>query len=176
MRQKVTSKEQILEVALDIAVREGIDEVNIRKLAKECRIAIGSMYNYYSNKDALIRAVAETFWSAILKDQERLYHSGMGFTMFLEQYYSFLYSRLSKYDNGWLAKMNGRIPQKKEAIQLLHTVLLADGKVKHSIWNMELNQDAFVDYVFSNLIALLQAGENNCRFFLYLLEHLLYDE
>ena len=41
---------------------------------------------------------------------------------------------------------------------------------------MELNQEAFVDYVFSNLIALLQTGESNCRFFLYLLEHLLYDE
>jgi hypothetical protein len=27
----------------------------------------------------------------------------------------------------------------------------------------------------TNLMALLQAGENNCRFFLFLLEHLLYD-
>ena len=33
MRQKVTSREQIREAALAIAVREGIDHVSIRKLA-----------------------------------------------------------------------------------------------------------------------------------------------
>lgn len=176
MRQKVTSREQILQVALQIALREGIDKVNIRKLARECQIAIGSMYNYYSNKDALIKAVAETFWETILKDQEMLYRKGMTFTMFLEQYYQFLYGRLSRYDSGWLSSMNGRIPQKKEAVALLRKVLENDSKINPSIWNMELNQEAFVDYVFSNLIALLQTGESNCRFFLYLLEHLLYDE
>ena len=35
--------------------------------------------------------------------------------------------------------------------------------------------DAFVEYVFVNLMALLQACEKHCRFFLFLLEHLLYD-
>ena len=50
-----------------------------------------------------------------------------------------------------------------------------DKRIWYAIWNMELNQDTFVDYVFVNLMALLQAGENNCRFFIFLLEHLLYD-
>ena len=72
MRQKVTSREQIREAALAIAVREGIDHVSIRKLASACDMAVGSMYNYYPDKDALIEAVAETFWGTIMKDQEKL--------------------------------------------------------------------------------------------------------
>ncbi len=175
MRQKVTSREKILEAAMEIAVREGVDHVSIRKLAKGCGIGLGSMYNYYPDKDALIRAVSETFWNHILRDQDKLYRSGIGFTMFLEQYYGFLYGRLAQYDTGWLSRINQDSKQRENAIGLLKEVLEQDERVNPVIWNMELNQDAFVEYVFVNLMALLQAGENNCRFFLFLLEHLLYD-
>jgi len=67
------------------------------------------------------------------------------------------------------------VPSGRRRIQLLREVLDQDERINPSIWNMELNQDAFVEYVFVNLMALLQAGENNCRFFIFLLEHLLYD-
>ena len=174
MRQKVTSKEQILDAAMEIAICEGVDHVSVRKLASACGIAVGSMYNYYPDKETLIEAVAEQFWGRILSDQEKLYRRGMEFTLFLEQYYGFLYGRLSRYDKSWLAQMNGRT-KKREALCLLREVLDADSRVNPAIWNMELNQDTFVDYVFVNLMALLQAGENNCRFFIFLLEHLLYD-
>ena len=69
MRQKVTSREQIREAALAIAVREGIDHVSIRKLASACNMAVGSMYNYYPDKDALIAAVAETFWGSCIAEE-----------------------------------------------------------------------------------------------------------
>lgn len=175
MRQKVTSREQILDAALAIAVREGVDSVSVRKLARALDIAVGSMYNYYPDKESLMAAVAETFWGNIMRDQEKLYRKGMTFTVFLEQYYSFLYSRLSRYDRSWLAQMNARRPKGQEAVLLLQQALMGDMEINHAIWNMELNQDTFTAYVFANLIALLQAGENNCRFFIYLLEHLLYD-
>jgi AcrR family transcriptional regulator len=174
MRQKVTSREQILEAAMEIAIREGVDHVSIRKLANACGIGVGSMYNYYPDKEALIAAVSEQFWDQILENQEMVYRSGMGFTLFLEQYYGLLYGRLSRYDKSWLAEMGGRT-KREEMLSLLHAVLGEDTRVNPAIWNMELNQDAFCEYVFVNLMALLQAGENNCRFFIFLLEHLLYD-
>lgn len=174
MRQKSTSREEIEKAALEIAVRDGIDQVSVRKLARACGIAVGSMYNYYPDKDALIDAVAETFWENIMQDQEKLYRRGMGFTAFLEQYYSFLYSRLLRYDKSWLVQMNSRKPKMKEAMELFRQVLEDDARVNPAIWNMELNQESFLKYVFVNLTALLQAGEKNCRFFIYLLEHLLY--
>ena len=175
MRQKVTSREKILDAAMGIAVREGVDHVSIRKLAKSCGIGLGSMYNYYPDKEALIRAVSETFWDRILSDQDKLFRSGMGFTVFLEQYYGFLYGRLAQYDTSWLSQINEQSAQRKAAITLLREVLDQDTRINPAIWNMELNQDAFVEYVFVNLMALLQAGEKHCCFFLFLLEHLLYD-
>lgn len=174
MRQKCTSKEEIKQAALEIAIRDGVDKVSIRKLAGACGIAVGSMYNYYPDKEALIDAVAEAFWENIMKDQEKLYRRGMNFTAFLEQYYSFLYSRLMQYDESWLAQMNSRGPRMQETMLLFGQVLDEDVRVNPAIWNLELNQESFLKYVFVNLTALLQAGEKNCRFFIYLLEHLLY--
>ena len=173
MNEKITTREEILEHALDISMREGIDKVSIRKLAAECQIAIGSMYNYYPNKQALMTDVSENFWSIILLNQEELYRSGMGFTMFLGQYYSFLYGRLFQYDNSWLGAMDEKT--KKQTVDFLRRVLDEDERVLPSIWNIDLNQEALCDYVLTNIIALLRMGENNCRFFIFLLEHLLYN-
>lgn len=174
MNHRVIARDQILEKAMEIALREGVDHVSIRKLASACGIAVGSVYNYFPNKEALIAAVAEQFWSAILTDQEKLYRKGMSFTAFLEQYYSFLYGRLAQYDKSWLVQISGR-ESEQSVIRLLKRVLLSDRRVNGSIWNMELNEDAFCRYAVINLMALLQVGESNCRFFIFLLEHLLYD-
>ena len=173
MKQKVTTREAILEHALAIAKREGVDQVSSRKLAKECGIAVGSMYNYYPDKQTLISAVSQNFWSTLIKDQDRLYREGMGFTFFLEQYYMFLFVKLSDYDRSWLKEMDQGT--KNQTVMLFKRVLDNDDRVNQSIWNMELNQDIFCNYVLTNIIALLRAGENNCRFFVFLLEHLLYD-
>lgn len=173
MNHRVTSKDLILEKAMEIAIEEGVDAVNMRRLATSCGIALGSVYNYYKDKDAIIREVAERFWTGILADQEKVYRDGMDFTTFLEQYYRYLYGRLARYDKSWLMGMSGRSPE-KEAIRLLQKAIKQDRRVDKSIWNMELNEDAFCEYVMTNIMALLRAGENNCRFFIFLLDHLLY--
>ena len=64
---------------------------------------------------------------------------------------------------------------KKQTVDFLRRVLDEDERVLPSIWNIDLNQEALCDYVLTNIIALLRMGENNCRFFIFLLEHLLYN-
>lgn len=173
MNHRVTTQEKILDTAMEIAVREGIDRLSIRKVASACGIAIGSVYNYCHNKESLNTAVAERFWNGIFADQDQLYYSGMGFTRFLEQYYLFLFGRLSRFDSSWLREMEIGVPG-RTAIPLMRRVLDEDRNIHREIWNMELNEDTFCEYVFINVMALLRAGENNCRFFIFLLEHLLY--
>lgn len=175
MNHRVTSKEIILEKALELAIKEGVDQLSIRKLSKACGIAIGSIYNYYSNKEALVEAMAESFWNSIFQEQNQLYRKGIRFTQFLEQYYSFLYGKMMPYDNSWIRELEGKIP-KENSLQLLQRVLMEDCDLNQSIWNMEFRPDSFCEYVFTNLMALLQSGEYNCRFFVFLLENLLYNE
>ena len=173
MKPRVTSQEKILEQAMEIAKKEGVDNLSVRKLSAACGIAIGSVYNYFPNMDALMTAMADAFWNGIFKDQTKVYRSGMGFTFFLEQYYNFLYVKMAPYDGSWIKEMDGKIP-KEEAIRLLQQALMEDRRVNGSIWNMEFHPKSFCEYVFTNLMALLQSGEGNPRFFIFLLENLLY--
>ena len=114
MNHRVTSTDLILEKALLIAKREGVDKLSIRKIATACGIAVGSVYNYYPDKEALVTAMAEVFWNNIFSDQERLYHHGMSFTQFLEWYYSYLYAKMSPYDGSWVNKHGQGEPQRIE--------------------------------------------------------------
>jgi len=144
---------------------------HIQGIDPEYKRTIGNCYGGTIKKYNIM----EDFWKEIFKNQEQLYGEGMKFTQFLEQYYILLYGRLAPFDKSWLKEMEGRIPE-KTAIPIMRKVLDTDDQINASIWNMELNEDAFCEYVFINIMALLRAGENDCRFFIFLLEHLLYGE
>ena len=45
----ITSKEEILKAGRKIAQEKGLSAINMRSVAAECNIALGTLYNYYSN-------------------------------------------------------------------------------------------------------------------------------
>jgi AcrR family transcriptional regulator len=52
------SRERILEVALEVAEKEGIDALSMRRLAQELDVWPMSVYRYFQDKDALLDAMA----------------------------------------------------------------------------------------------------------------------
>lgn len=50
-------KEDILEKALKMLYDGDIDDVNIRRIAKECNIGMGTVYNYFPSKQELMKDV-----------------------------------------------------------------------------------------------------------------------
>ena len=80
-------------------------------------------------------------------------------------------------DNGGSAPKTNKLSfeMNGHGTQIAQQVLKEDEKVNNSIWNMDFQPENFCQYVFTNIMALLQSGEANCRFFIYLLEHLLYE-
>ena len=65
MNTIVTSKEEILCVSRDLIQKQGWNALNIRTVAKECNISVGSIYNYFRNKSDLITATVESVWRDI---------------------------------------------------------------------------------------------------------------
>lgn len=55
-------KETLIETATEIARKEGLSGLKLRDLAKQCHIALGTLYNYYPTKDDLILDVVQQFW------------------------------------------------------------------------------------------------------------------
>ena len=67
MSRAVTSEEEILKVSCGIVAKKGIATVNMRTVASECGIALGSLYNYFSSKSELLSATIESVWKDIFQ-------------------------------------------------------------------------------------------------------------
>lgn len=55
-------KPQILKATREIIAQEGYEAINMRRVAKCTGIAVGTLYNYYKNKDLLLVSVFEESW------------------------------------------------------------------------------------------------------------------
>lgn len=68
--KKKTIYNKILEVAQrDIAVL-GYDKVSMRKIAAKCNISVSNLYNYFSNKEALLDSLVGEFYYQVLNIEQ----------------------------------------------------------------------------------------------------------
>ena len=65
MNTVVTSKEEILKTSRELIQQHGWSAVNIRSVAAACGVSVGSIYNYYDSKAALVGATVESVWCEI---------------------------------------------------------------------------------------------------------------
>ena len=70
MNTVVTSKEEILRTSRELIRREGWSAVNIRSVAAACGVSVGSIYNYFESKSALVGAAVESVWCEIFHRPE----------------------------------------------------------------------------------------------------------
>ena len=70
MNKTATSRQALLEAAREIARRDGLGHISIRRTAAMCSVSIGTVYNYYPAKADLVLAVIEDFW-------KRVFHGGL---------------------------------------------------------------------------------------------------
>ena len=63
-------RETILKESRAILFRSGYHELSIRAIAEACGVAVGTIYNYYDNKDTIVAHVMMEDWSQILREME----------------------------------------------------------------------------------------------------------
>lgn len=70
MNTVVTSKEDILKTSRELIRQQGWSAVNIRSVAAACGVSVGSIYNYFDSKAALVCAAVESVWREIFHQPE----------------------------------------------------------------------------------------------------------
>ena len=58
-REKQEMKDRIVQAAREMFLEEGFEKVSIRKIADRIAYSVGTIYNYFKNKDELFHAVHE---------------------------------------------------------------------------------------------------------------------
>lgn len=185
MNKVVTSKEDILAVSKEMVIKNGIQEINMRNVAKQCGVAVGSVYNYFPSKNDLMIAVIDAIWkeiiqgisdctlsSGFLENIEKLFYSVKSGG----EKYPFFFSihSMSVAKSG---KDKGRetMNQYFESVKcdLLHS-LQKDQRIKQEFFSEKCTQIDFIEFVFSNLISLLIRNQNSCDVLLEIVKGTIY--
>ena len=179
-----TSREEIMRVSRKIVSEKGLPALNMRTLAKECGIALGTLYNYYSDKDDLVVAAIESVWQDILEKSAP--DSGVSFSQYVTQTYAHIVEKLKDYPDflaahsisvagsvkgkarGMMERFFGKIRSE------LHEVLQNDKNVDRSVFSDIFCEENLIEHVLDNIIILIIKGKPDCATLTEILDRLLY--
>lgn len=185
MKPVIISQEAILDTCRKLVTTEGLPAINMRSVAKTCGVAVGSLYNYFPSKDALLQATVRSVWMDIF--------SGSGDTMacksFLE-YLQWMFARMqwacTQYP-GFLtlhavsftekSRMQGRQEMEQYFAHLkagMLSILENDPNVRPDAFGETLSRGELVDLSFSTLVWLFLQGKSSCDAFFEMIRRAIY--
>ena len=156
-----------------IAAERGLTAVSMRAVARESHIALGTLYNYYADKDELVLATVESIW-------QEIFHTDAGSLTarpFPEQVASLFecVRRGTQRYPGFLGAHSmviagARRGEARRAMEAcfahmkagLLAGLAADPAVNPAAFSDAFTQSDLVDFALDHLLLLLMKGEEDC--------------
>lgn len=185
MNAGITSKETILQECRRIVASRGLSAVNMRSVAQECHIALGTLYNYYANKDELLLAIVEDIW----KDIFHMNHgctTDFSFPEYVEYIFECVQKGVEDYPDFFTAHSVSIASSGKEKARStmnhwfahikegMSEVLQADKKVSADAFTTSFAQSEFIDFVLDNILLLLVQGKQSCEVLKEIIQRSIY--
>lgn len=185
MNTVVTSKEEILKASRELIQQKGWAAVNIRSVAAACGVSVGSIYNYYDSKAALIGATVESVWCEI-------FHRSEDETVFQDTQacITWLYGRMEygcqQYPGFFTLHSLGFMGEDKSdgkrrmqqtwqhILEGLCSVLKRDTKVRPDAFTEPLTAEKFADLLFSLMLSALMRQDYDPTAVLEIIRRTLY--
>lgn len=184
MNKSGISRELLLGAAREIAYSRGLSQVNIRAVASQCGVAVGSIYNYFPTKADLIAAVIEDFWRTAAHRETCTVQPGECYPHYVGRLYAELFKRLSLFQSGWLAQisvLSAETRQKGRALEAKCFAHLCDGLTHAMAQDPRTAKRpdewaALTDLTFRTVMSLLREGAPDCTYLQQVLEGYLSHE
>jgi len=169
----VTSREAILKGCRDIVSENGLSAVNMRSVAERCHVALGSLYNYFSSKDALILATIESVWQDIFHTENGC-DDTLPFVAYINRIFTDVRCGTEKYPNFFTAHSlsfaSGEKSRAKDTMKHyfshmklgMKKALDRDVSVRKDAFSSALTKSDFLDFVLTNLLVLLMQQKKDC--------------
>ncbi len=181
----VTSKEAILKVCRELVSEQGLATLNMRTVAEACHVALGSLYNYFPNKDELVLSVIESVWQDIFH-MEQDCHAELSFPEYVNWIFESVRKGSLAYPNFFTAHSlsfasSGKnrakefmaryfVHMKIGMTQSLH----GDGAVRPDAFTAEMTEADFTAFVLTNILTLLVHQKENCDVLLAVIRRTIY--
>lgn len=182
---EITSKEAIMRVCKGIVSRQGLAALNMRAVARECGTALGTLYNYYSDKDELVLATIGSIWHDIFRAPRGCTGSRL-FTEYVGGLFGNIRSVSVDYPGFFAAHSAAAAGigggKAREAMdkcyaeikEELLSALRSDANVKPAAFSGGFTQEAFVKFVLDNIILLLSQPEPDIGILTEIIRRTLY--
>lgn len=181
-----TSKEAILQACRAIVSEQGLSVLNMRSVAAQCHIALGTLYNYFADKNELLLATVESVWEDIFHTDPPGDTVAQSFVDYTAHIFSSIRQGAKQYPNFLTAhsmvlaqsqKGRGRDTMSQYFQHLKNgflEVLKADKAVSIQAFSASFTEMDFVDFVLDHLLLLQIQEKNNCDVLLEVIRKVLY--
>lgn len=175
----------ILSKAKEIAINEGITKINIRTVAKNSGISIGTVYNYFPSKTDLLVAVIENFWEGAFEDFDWRSLIANDFYENLEKVYSVLHHYLHNFKENWLEqlallktqeKLIGRHKEDEYFQKMYGKIKLLidmDNNLQQYPWTETISKEIMAEFIFENMLIMLKKDKKDMKIFIEVLKKIM---
>ena len=155
--------------------------ISIRRLAAEANIAVGTVYNYFESKQEVLLALTEEYWrESLLQMHERV--SAERFSEQLVEIIAFLRSKMNDCAEILMRNLHEDVETGRARMASMQRVLRQtlvdrlnrDTTIPQYVWTESFTREAFADFVFTNILSLLQQKEESEDIFLEIVSRTLY--
>jgi len=174
-------RQKLLSCAHRIKCCDGAEALNIRKLAAEAGVSVGTLYNYFESKQDVLLALTEEYWkNALLELQSHI--TNERFSAQIRQIYGFLCGKMNdcarifmqslpeSAEEGYIRMASMQAAFRSVLLQRIDE----DALIRSGTWRGGFTKEAFIEFVFSNVIALLRRG-GEIDFLIQIVERVLYE-
>ena len=184
MNTAVTSREEILTVCRQLVAASGLAAVNMRKVAQQCQVALGSLYYYFPSKDELLLATVESVWDDIFNYAAPT--AVLSFDRYITNFFANIKRGMLKYPNFFTvhslsfstrAQAKGQATMQKYLAKMkvnMLQVLQKDPAVRPDAFSAAFTEDKFVDFIIMHVISLLLQKNFDCTTLTEIIRRIIY--
>ena len=185
MNTTVTSKEIIMNVCRQIVSEKGLASLNMRMVAKECHIALGTLYNYYSDKNELLVATIESVWKDIFHPKTDCRET-LPFPDYIAHIFDCVQAGAVQYSDFFTAHSvsitNAKKDEAKDIMERyfehmkkrMTAALHSDAAVDFTVFSETFTESDFIDFVLHHMLLLLMEKKENCTILVELIRRVIY--
>ena len=166
MNLTATSKEDILKASRKLIRQQGWSSVSIRSVAAACGVSVGSIYNYFDSKAALLSETVGSVWQEIFHrpDDADVFQDVQTCVTWMytriaygcEQYPGFFTHHSLGFMHQGTADGKQQMQQAwQHILRQLHLVLQQDPNVRPDAFNDQFTAERFAGVLFSQMLSAL---------------------
>lgn len=139
----------------------GLNAINMRDIAKQCGIGLGTIYNYIPDKETLIRMLMVDYWDEFLILIDQLLQSEQNFYLTIEQLYIKFGEFVQYFHEIFIStKSNTKLVHEEEEMSTRNTYMvrlkiqITNYTKRKSANNLTITPDELTEFILSNFMAM----------------------